>query len=105
MFDETYCKAGEMDKECFSERLSFRQTEIMRKIKDDLLDGSKAAQNTTYVLDKLNVYGMNLILIHQSPPFDAVLLLRQRFVLQTSCRYSTQQYDVWHARDRISNSP
>jgi hypothetical protein len=53
--------------------LSFHETEIMRKIKDDLLDGTKAAQNTSCVLHNINVYGMNLILIHQSPPFDTMV--------------------------------
>ena len=56
--------------------LSFHETEIMLKIKDDLLYGTKAAQNTSCVLHNINVYGMNLILIHQSPPFDTMLLLR-----------------------------
>jgi hypothetical protein len=70
VFDETYCKAGEMDRKCFSERLRFCQTEIMRKIKDDLLDGTKAAQGISCPFHQLNVYGMNLIFIRQSPPFD-----------------------------------
>ena len=60
--DETYCKAGEMDRGCFSQIHFFFETEILPKIKDDLLDGTKAAQNTSILLHKLNVYGMKLIL-------------------------------------------
>jgi hypothetical protein len=79
VLDETYCKAGVMVSQCFSPMLRFHNTlytEIMCKIKDDLLDGTKSVRGTSYVtnyvLHKLNVYGMNLILIYQSLPFDTI---------------------------------
>jgi hypothetical protein len=75
VLDETYCKAGKMDHDCFSPVLDFCHTNLMERIRGDLLEGAQSAKSIYYQRHKLNVYGM-LRLIHQSPPFDTMSLLR-----------------------------
>jgi hypothetical protein len=90
VLDETYRKAGKLDSECFSPMLDLRHTDLMKIIRDYLLEGTQLTKGIKTELYKLNVYGMHLSNLH-SPPFDTMLLPRSRVILQASRRYSTQR--------------
>ena len=64
MLDETYRKAGKMDSECFSPMLDLSHTDLIKIIREYLLEGIQSTKNIRSELYKLNVYGTHIIFIH-----------------------------------------
>jgi hypothetical protein len=60
--DETYRKAGKMDSECFS--LTLDNADLIKIIRDYLLEGLNSKKGVKAELYKLNVYGKYLIFVH-----------------------------------------
>jgi hypothetical protein len=60
VLDETYRKAGKLDLECFapSPLLDSVRTDLLRIIRNYLLEGTQSMNNIKAELYKLNVYGM-----------------------------------------------
>ena len=63
VLDETYRKAGKMDSECFSPMLNLFRTDLMRIVREYLLEGTRATKGIMTELYKLNVYSTHLIFI------------------------------------------
>jgi hypothetical protein len=61
--DETYRKAGKMNSELFSTTLVHDDTDIVKIVRDYLLDGTDSARKLKVELYKLNVYGTCLVII------------------------------------------
>ena len=61
--DETYRKAGKMDSECFASLLDPVQTDLMRIIRDNLLEGTQSRDHIIARLHKLNVYGAHVTFV------------------------------------------
>ena len=59
VLDETYRKAEKMDSESFSPHLDPVHTDLLKIIRDYLLEGSQSMKNIKLELYKLNVYGMH----------------------------------------------
>ena len=57
MFDESYRKAGKLDKTAFAVNLDLEKSGFHEIIRSDLLDGKKADKPIHAELYKLNVYG------------------------------------------------
>ncbi len=65
VLDETYHKAGKMDPERFASLLDPVRTNLMKIIRDSLLEGTQATDYITVELHKLNVYSTHSIFIRQ----------------------------------------
>ena len=63
VMDETYRKAGKMDLELFSTPLVYDYTDIVKIVRDCLLDGTDSVRKLKVEPYKLNVYGACLIII------------------------------------------
>jgi hypothetical protein len=63
VLDESYRKAGKMDSERFSLRLDPFHTNLVKIIRDYLLEGTKSTTNIKAEQYKLNVYGTHLVFI------------------------------------------
>jgi hypothetical protein len=63
VFDEAYCKAGKMDSECFSSSLDPFRTDLMKIIRDCLLEGEESTKNMDVEAYKLNIYSAHLIFV------------------------------------------
>jgi hypothetical protein len=59
--DEAYCKAGKMDPECFSSSLDPTRTDLIKIIRDYLLEGKESTKNVGVEAYKLNIYSAHLI--------------------------------------------
>ena len=70
VLDEAYRKAGKMDSECFAPTLNLFHTDLIKIIRDYLLEGTQSTKSIKAELYKLNVYGIHIIFIRQLPPFD-----------------------------------
>ncbi|KAI0302514.1 hypothetical protein BC826DRAFT_965854 [Russula brevipes] len=90
VMDETYRKAGKMDPELFSTPLVYEYTDIVKIVRDCLLDGTDSLRKLKVEPYKLNVYEPKL------PP-------RQRLILQAARRYPARPKDVLIARACLSN--
>ena len=55
VLDETYRKAGKMDSECFS--LALDNADLIKIIRDYLLEGLNSKKGIKAELYKLNIYG------------------------------------------------
>jgi hypothetical protein len=64
VLDETYCKAGKMDPDCFSPILDVFNTDLIKIIRGYLLEGTQSTKGIKVELYELNVYGTHLIPIH-----------------------------------------
>ncbi len=64
VLDETYRKAGKMNSESFSPHLDPVHTDLLKIIRDYLLEGGQSKNNIKVELYKLNVYGMHSIFVH-----------------------------------------
>ena len=101
VLDETYCKAGKMDVECFASALVLAQADLIKIIRDNLLEGTESTNPITAELHKLNVYSTHPIFMWQQ---KLTLQTRQGIILQGSHRYSAQSKDVWFASGRLPNT-
>jgi len=63
VLDETYRKAGKMNSESFSPHLDPVHTDLLKIIRDYLLEGGQSKNNIKVELYKLNVYGMHSIFV------------------------------------------
>jgi hypothetical protein len=59
-FDEADGKAGKMDSECFSSSLDPFRTDLIKIIRDCLLEGEESIKNMEIEAYKLNIYGAHL---------------------------------------------
>jgi hypothetical protein len=75
--DDTYCKAGAMDSDSFSPTMDPSYTDMMKIIRECLLEGTDSTKNIKTELYKLNVYGMHLTLFN-SLPFKSDTMLPPR---------------------------
>jgi hypothetical protein len=64
--DETYGKAGKMDSECFCSTLDLSHTDLIKIIRDYLLEGTQSTNNIKTELYKLNIYGTHLFHVYPS---------------------------------------
>ena len=64
MLDESYRKAGKMDKECFSSMLDPFHTDLIKIIRGCLLEGLQSTRGIKAELYKLNVYSKCLIFVY-----------------------------------------
>jgi hypothetical protein len=64
VLDESYRKAGKMDSECFSSTLDLFHTDLIKIIRDYLLEGLESTTGIKAELYKLNTYGKCLIFVH-----------------------------------------
>ncbi len=64
VLDETYRKAGKMDSDRFAPLLNPVHTDLLKIIRDYLLEGDQSKNNIKLELYKLNVYGMHSIFVH-----------------------------------------
>jgi hypothetical protein len=64
VLDETYRKAGKMDKECFASMLDPFHTDLIKIIRGYLLEGFKSTTGMKAELYKLNIYSKYLIFVH-----------------------------------------
>ena len=78
MLDETYRKAGKMDSEYFGSMLDPSNTDMIKIIRDYLLEGFKSKTGIKAELYKLNVYSRYSIFVPQS---GTTLLPRQGVIL------------------------
>ncbi|KAI0299609.1 hypothetical protein BC826DRAFT_864330, partial [Russula brevipes] len=96
VMDETYRKAGKMDSELFSTPLVYDYTDIVKIVRDCLLDGTDSLRKLKVELYKLNVYGKgsffkphvdtprgekmfgSLVLVFPTPHEGGALLIRHR---------------------------
>jgi hypothetical protein len=67
VLDETYCKAGKMDSECFTPMLDPVHGDLLENIRTNLLEGTRSTKKIKTELYKLNVYGAHLTFIHLHP--------------------------------------
>jgi hypothetical protein len=63
VMDETYRKAGKMDSELFSTPLVYEYTDVVKIVRDRLLDGTDSLRKLKIELYKLNVYGTCLVIL------------------------------------------
>ena len=63
VFDEAYCKAGEMDSECFSSSLDPFRTDLIKIIRGCLLEGEESTKHMEMEPYKLNIYSAHLIFV------------------------------------------
>jgi hypothetical protein len=63
VFDEAYRKAGKMDPECFSSSLDPFRTDLIKIIRDYLLEGKESTKKMEIETYKLNIYSAHLILL------------------------------------------
>ena len=79
MLDETYRKAGKMDSQCFSSMLDPYNTDLIKTVRDYLLEGPKSERGIKAELYKLNIYSKyyNSRLLLS----DTILLPRQGIIL------------------------
>jgi hypothetical protein len=63
VLDETYRKAGKMDPECFASLLDPVQTDLMKIIRGNLLEGTQSRDHIIAKLHKLNVYSAHVIFV------------------------------------------
>ena len=63
--DETYRKAGKMDTERFASALDLAQADLIKIIRDYLLEGRESTNPITAELHKLNVYSTHSIFMRQ----------------------------------------
>jgi hypothetical protein len=63
VMDETYRKAGKMDLELFSAPLVYDYTDVVKIVRDCLLDGTDSVRKLKVELHKLNVYGTCLVIM------------------------------------------
>jgi hypothetical protein len=63
VLDETYRKAGKMNLGHFSLILDPVQADLMKIIRNNLLEGTQSTGNIRAELSKLNVYSTDLILV------------------------------------------
>jgi hypothetical protein len=66
VMDETYRKAGKMDNDCFSTPLVPDHTDLIKIVRNYLLEGPDSTRKIKIELYKLNVYSMCLIHIRTS---------------------------------------
>ena len=78
VLDETYRKAGKMDSECFTSMLDPFDTDLIKTVRDDLLEGLKSKGSIKAELYKLNIYSKYNI---RSPLSGTMLLPRQGIFL------------------------
>ncbi|KAI0302516.1 hypothetical protein BC826DRAFT_1101412 [Russula brevipes] len=96
VMDETYRKAGKMDPELFSTPLVYEYTDIVKIVRDCLLDGTDSLRKLKVEPYKLNVYGKgsffkphvdtprgekmfgSLVLVFPTPHEGGALLIRHR---------------------------
>jgi hypothetical protein len=64
VMDETYRKAGKMDTDCFSTTLIPEHTDLIKIVRNYLLEGTDTSRQIKAELYKLNVYGTRLIHVH-----------------------------------------
>jgi hypothetical protein len=62
--DETYRKAGKMDTDCFSTPLTPDYTDLIKIVRNCLLEGKDTCRPIKVELYKLNVYSTCVIHIH-----------------------------------------
>ena len=60
--DETYRKAGKMDSDLFSTPLIPDHTDLVKVVRECLLEGTDSTRRLKVELYKLNVYGMCLVI-------------------------------------------
>jgi hypothetical protein len=68
--------AGKMDSECYSPMLDLFHTDLVKIIRDYLLEGTKSKEDIKIEPYELNVYSMHLILILIQPQLITLLLPR-----------------------------
>jgi hypothetical protein len=66
VMDETYRKAGKMDSDCFSTSLVPYDTDLIKIVRDYLLEGTDSTRKIKVELYKLNVYSMCVVIIAHS---------------------------------------
>jgi hypothetical protein len=66
VFDQAYCKAGKMDPDVFSS-LDPSRTEIIKIIRDYLLEGEESKRNMEIEACKLNIYSAHVIFVCSYP--------------------------------------
>jgi hypothetical protein len=102
VMDETYRKAGKMDIDCFSTLLTPDHTDLIKIVRNYLLEGADSSRQIKVELYKLTVYSMRLIHIHAQHKLS--LLPRQRVILQAARRYATRRKDVQITRCYLSST-
>ncbi len=84
VLDETYRKAGKMDSESFSPHLDPVHTDLLKIIRDYLLEGSQSMKNIKLELYKLNVYGMHSLYSFTLSRYYVAIQVKGRFSSLTS---------------------
>jgi hypothetical protein len=62
--DETYRKAGKMDTDCFATLLTPDHTDLVKIVRNYLLEGTDTSRQIKVELYMLNVYSMCLVFTH-----------------------------------------
>jgi hypothetical protein len=99
--DETYRKAGKLDKENFACKVDEEVPKILDAIRPVLFTNGQEKTNIRTEFYKLNIYGGSIFL--HSAVFFADAVLRRGRLLQVTSGYAAEQVHVWLARHRLSN--
>jgi hypothetical protein len=102
--DETYRKAKQMDKDSFNPLLvpDSDITDLVKIVRNYLLEGTDSNRKIKVELEKLNVYSMPRPLIYTQQKTKS--LPSSGVILQGSRRYSTQQKHVRNSCRYLSSA-
>jgi hypothetical protein len=103
VLDETYRKAGKMDRTHFAARLEEEVPKILNAIRPVLFTDGEEKTNIRAELYKLNVYGLYLSFCVTHPMANHVLS-RRGCVLQAASGHAPRQDDVRLARHRLPDA-
>ena len=94
-----------MEAESFCPVLDPFHTDMIKIIRECLLEGTHSTKNIKTEPYKLSVNGTHFPSFTPSQLGTSMLLTRKRVVRKASSQYSAEREDVWVACDRLFDSP